>query len=202
MAGTGERAPWLVAWSLIVLMLSLIVYYVVIRHPAQTRPDMANTGAPPAAAAAPNRAGAPPDISQMTPRERFLRLSDRVMGAAANGDSATARRFLPMARAAYGMLDSADTDLRYHAATLALEDGDTTAALALADTILARAPHHLFGFLIRISVADTRHDAAALTRSRADFLAQYASQMALRLTEYDEHRDMLAEVKRRMDAGQ
>src|SRR2546423_1717293 len=53
-------------------------------------------------------AGPAPDISQMSPRERFDRLFNRIMQAAQQGDSAQVQRFTPMALGAYAQLDSVD----------------------------------------------------------------------------------------------
>ena len=58
-------------------------------------------------------------------------------------------------------LDTKDADARYHAAVLMIETGQLDEASALADTILAAAPDHLFGFLVRANVADRRDDSAA-----------------------------------------
>jgi hypothetical protein len=48
--------------------------------------------------------GPPPDISSMSPRERFDRLYNRIMTAAENGDEETVTNFSPMALSAYTML--------------------------------------------------------------------------------------------------
>jgi hypothetical protein len=53
-----------------------------------------------------------------------------------------------MALGAYAQLDGFDADARDHAAVLHLQAGDTRSALALADTILAETPGHLFGYVI------------------------------------------------------
>ena len=89
----------------------------------------------------------------MSPRERFNRLYNRVMQAAQSGDEATVTRFTPMALMAYAQLDTIDGDARYHAALLRVHTGDVEAARALADTILADSPGHLFGYIIQGTVA-------------------------------------------------
>jgi len=81
--------------------------------------------------------GPPPDISNMSPRERFDRLYNRVMTAAENGDEATVTNFSPMALSAYGMLDTVDADARYHAALIKLHTGDIDGATALGELRLA-----------------------------------------------------------------
>ncbi len=92
--------------------------------------------------------GAPPDISRMTPRERFNRRYNRVMQAAQTGDEATVTRFTPMALTAYQMLDTVDADARYHAALLRVHTGDVASSRALGDTILIQNPGHLLGYVV------------------------------------------------------
>ena len=72
--------------------------------------DPANAGA--VAGDTTARAGAAPDISQLSPRERFDRLFNRIMQAAEQGDTAQVRRFTPMALGAYAQLDTIDADAR------------------------------------------------------------------------------------------
>lgn len=135
--------------------------------------------------------GAPPDISALSPRERFDRLFNRVMAAGENGDTAEVRRFLPMARMAYDQLPDVDTDARYHMAMLHIQGGEGGAALAQADTISAQLPRHLFIFLIREAEAARRGDAAAAGRAREEFLRAYETEIALERPEYADHRGAL-----------
>jgi len=188
-----DRPAWIVAWVLVVVTVGGILFWVLRDQPApQGTPDMANA---PGAGAGP---GAPPDISQMSPTERFLRLHDRVMAAAERGDSGTVTTFTPMALSAYGMLEQVDADLRYHAASLHLRVGNQAEALALADTILRNAPNHLLGLVIRAEAAEVRGDQAAFRQSREQFLRVYDAQLATGRPEYAEHQAMLAEMKRQL----
>ncbi len=191
--GSAERTPWLLAWGVVALCLAGIVYFVTHKPGEQSRPDMANTGAPDGGG--PPAAGRPPDITQMTPKERFLRLHDRIMTAARQGDSATVTRFAPMAIAAYGMLDTIDDDLRFHAGAIHVRLGQYPEALALADTIQADAKDHLFADLLRAEVAQAKGDRAAFDRSRRNFLSHYDAELALKRPEYEEHKAMLEEFK-------
>jgi hypothetical protein len=118
------------------------------------------------------------------------------MGAAEAGDEATVTRFAPMALAAYGQLDSLDADARYHAALLEIHTGDVTGPAALADTILAREPGHLFGYVIRGTVARWRRDDASLARAYDDFLAHWDAELAANRPEYGEHRPALDQFRR------
>jgi hypothetical protein len=160
-------------------------------------PVMANAGSAGAAAPLSTRA---PDISQMTPRERFDRLFDRVMGAAERGDSTTVTQFSPMALGAYDMLDQFDADARYHAAMIHLVNGGVAAARALADTIQRDVPNHLFGYLIRGEAADRVNDLPALNASYRAFLDNYDAQIRADHIEYREHKTALDDFRTRARA--
>lgn len=131
------------------------------------------------------------DISGMSPRERFDRLFNRIMQAAERGDSAEVRRFTPMALGAYEQLDTRDIDARYHAAVLHLQTGDFVRARALADTILAESPGHLFGYLITGTAAGFQNDPATRARAQRDFLAHYRAETTAKRVEYLEHKPVL-----------
>jgi hypothetical protein len=179
-----------------------IAYFVLARDRTPERPDMANVGAAPGGGgdAGSPRPGTPPDISQMSPLERFTRLHDRIMKAFEDGDTATAIRFAPMALAAYGALEQPDPDLQYHAGVIYSRVGQYPAALALADTIQAEAPEHLFADMLRAEVAKAKGDQAALGRNRQAFLSHVDRQLASGRPEYTEHRDLIEEFRKQ--AGQ
>lgn len=199
-----ERMAWLVAGVLCVVLLAAIVFKVG-RPPAPVTPDMANAGAEsaretstqPEGARGP--AGVPPDISQMTPRERFDRLFNRVMQASEQGDTSQIVRFTPMALGAYAQLDSVNADARYHAAVLRLQVGDLPGAAALADTILARSPGHLFGYIVRGTAAGYRGDSAAERLAGREFLASYDAERRSDRIEYREHEPAIADFKRKAE---
>ena len=138
----------------------------------------------------------PPDISNMSPRERFNRLYNRVMSAAQSGDAGTVSRFTPMALMAYGQLDTIDADARYHAALLKVHTGEIDGSRALADSILARDPGHLFGYIVRGTVARFRKDDRALDKAYADFLAHYDPEIKRARPEYEEHKTSLDDFRR------
>ena len=197
--GSVDRAPWIMAWALVALSLGGIGWFVATKDARAAGPDMANAGnaAPVGGQAA---GGAPPDISQMTPRERFLRLHDRIMSAVGAGDTATAQRFAPMALQAYGMLDPIDADARYHAGAINIQLGDFPAALALADTIQAGAPAHLFADLLRLEAAQASGDQAQATRAGQSFLRHLDAELQTGRPEYQEHRAMLDQLQQRLSA--
>jgi hypothetical protein len=194
-AASSDRTAWLVAGALCVLLVGGIVYKVTRSAPPAV-PDMANTGA----GTPDGRAGQAPDISTLTPRDRFDRLFNRIMQAAERGDSTEVQRFTPMALGAYQQLDTVDVDARYHAAVVHLGVGDIAPALALADTILRQSPGHLFGYLIRGTAARFQNNPAAQARAERDFLRHYGAEMAAKRVEYLEHKPALDEFKAEAEA--
>jgi hypothetical protein len=137
----------------------------------------------------------------MTPRERFDRLFNRIMQAAERGDSGEVERFTPMALGAYAQLDAPDVDARYHAAVLRLQAGDSPGARALADTILAESPGHLFGYIVRGTAARLRNDRTAFAQAERDFLAHYDAAMRANRVEYLEHKPVLDEFKKEAEGA-
>ena len=187
----SERAAWVFAAVMCLALVGAIIYKVEADRPAPATPDMANVGS--AGAAGPVERA--PDISRLTPRERFDRLFNRIMQAAEQGDNAEVERFTPMALGAYSQLDRVNPDARYHAAVLHLQVGGYAAARALADTILAESPGHLFGYLIRGTVAQLENDTAAAGRARREFLAGYAREMGANRVEYLKHKPVIEQFK-------
>jgi len=186
-----QFAPWLIGGTTFAVILIGIL-----RPDPKPAPAPQGLGAPPAATTAP----ALPDLSTMTPRERFDRLYQRVITAAQAGDQATVQRFTPMAVAAFGQLDRVDADARYHLAMLQLHVGDLRGADAQADSIRILEPTHLFGYVIGAAVAGwTKDEARRATMYRA-FLTRYDAEIATKKPEYLEHQAMLAEVKRQADS--
>jgi hypothetical protein len=186
---SGDRTPWLIAGAALALSLGLLLLMVARNSRVAIVP----------AAAADVQSMArevPPDISNMSPRERFNSLYNRIMRAAQAGDESTVTRFTPMALMAYGQLDTVDADARYHAALLKVHTGEVDAARALADTILAKDPDHLFGFIVQGTVARFRKDQKALTRAYAGFLKRYDRETKLARPEYSEHQTSLDDFRK------
>jgi hypothetical protein len=186
-----------VATGAIVIMVATIVWYVVRVKPAAAAPDMANNGAIPAAESRTPPGATPPDISQMTPRQRFDRLYDRIVRGLEQNDSATVLRFAPMAFSAYAQLDSVDALARFDVGTLHATLGDLPAATALADTILALSPHHLFGYMLQGAVADFQGNKAALEQSYRGFLASYEAELKSGKPEYRIHQPLVDDFHQR-----
>ena len=188
-APAPDRTPWIIAG---VAMVGLLVVLLVMIS-RSSPPAAADASSELATTVGDNGGGSPPDISNMPPRERFDRLYNRVMTAAQSGDEATVTRFTPMALMAYAQLDTVDADARYHAALLQVHTGNVAGPVAQADTITRQAPGHLFGYIIRGTVARWQKDAPALARAYAGFLAHYDAELKAGRVEYEEHKASLDE---------
>lgn len=184
-AGAQNPTPWIVAGILTVISVAAVIYAATDRTPPSA-PAMGS-------AATAGGLGPAPDISNMTPREQFTRLSDRVTQASENGDTATVINFTPMALGAYANLPPGDRDIdaRYHAAMIQAQVGMFREAAALADTILTESPNDLFGYFIQAIVADFQGAPAKAESARADFRKHFDAEMAKKRDDYEAHRALL-----------
>ena len=183
--GQRERLIWFAAGGIIVAALGGVVVAMSKSNAAPPVADAAAAQAPFASGGA--GGGAPPDISNMTPRERFDRLFDRIMRAAESGDANTVTQFAPMAIQAYGLLDSVDADARYHLALIQLHTGDVDGARAEGDSILKTQPGHLFGYIIKGTIARFQKDDKSLAKAYADYLSHLDKETAAKRPEYESH---------------
>ena len=194
LGGYAQRPAERVRWFALGAVLGMLVVGLLVGLMGRER----SAPSPPVAGNAPlaDPEARPPDLSAMSPRERFDRLYNRIMRAAESGDEATVTGFTPMALMAYTQLDSIDADARYHAALIKLHTGDIPGANALADTILILTPGHLFGYVIQGTVARFQGDQPALRRSYADFLKHYDAELRLQRPEYADHSRALDEFRK------
>jgi len=169
--------------------LAIIVALVAVLMPRQPVPAAESGPGLAAGAGAPE---APlPDLTALPARARFDTLYNRVMRASERGDQGTVSRYAPMALQSYAELSAPDADARYHAAMVRLHTGDPGGAAALADTISMGQASHLFGFVIRGTVARLERDDARLAREQAAFLAAYDAEIAAVRPEYNDHKFIL-----------
>jgi len=194
----GERVRWVFTGALGSALIAGLLIFLTRGAPAPAAEVAASA---PFASGAAAGGGPPPDISNMSPRERFDRLYNRVMTAAENGDEATVTNFSPMALSAYGMLDTVDADARYHAALIKLHTGDIDGATALGDTILANNPGHLFGYIVLGTVARFRKDDAGLSKAYSGFLSHYGTEMKAGRAEYSDHARSITDFKKAAEAA-
>jgi hypothetical protein len=195
--GSREKTAWIVA-GVAVLLAGVVLLWRAGSFRPQASPEMSNAGN---AGTTPELSGRAPDISNLSPAQRFEALFERVARASESGDSLTVQQFSPMALGAYALLDSTNNDLRFHAALIDIAAGDYAAAQALADSILTQAPGHLFGYLIRGETADRQNRTEALAQSYRDFLSHYAAELRVGRKEYEEHRLILDDFRVRAEAS-
>jgi hypothetical protein len=135
----GQNLPWWIAGGSMFVLI-LVVGLNMVRPGAGPVP---NAGGGVATGA--GTAGAPPDISQMTPLEAADRLFNRVMTSVSSGDSLAAQQFMPMAIAAYQRARPLSLDGLFHLSMLNRTAGNYEAALGDAVEILDQDPNHLLG---------------------------------------------------------
>ena len=157
-----------------------------------------STPPPPAAPAA---MAAAPDISQLSPEERFDRLYRRVMQASRTGDT-LATRLAPMALGAFEMLDSVTADQLYHAALIKLHLGDATGARAYGDSILVRDSTHLLGYVARGMAYRWERDTTRLAPVYDAFRRHAAAELERGRPEYTEHGMILQEFRQAAEGRQ
>ncbi len=188
---SSDRLPWLIAGGALAGMLALLLVVM-----ARNAGDAAATTPAGPVTTSGGTGAVPPDLSQLSPKERFDRLYNRIMQAAPSGDQATMSRFMPMALGAYEMLDSVDADARYHAALLRVHNGDVAGSRALGDSILAGQPGHLLGYVVQGTTARWARDDEALAVAYQGFLASYDREMKANRPEYGEHRASIEGFRR------
>jgi hypothetical protein len=186
-----DRRAWLVAWLLAAAAVAAVVVAVLRGTPHSPAPEMANTGSKPPGVVP------LPELSSLGPDERFARLFDRLMRAGAEWDSATVASLSPLAVEAYARLDSVDADTRFHAGLIAIQIGNFPGAHALADTLEARDPGHLFGPILVGALARLEGDTTAYRRALAEFRSRADAELARTdRPEYVVHQQLLTEVQR------
>jgi hypothetical protein len=186
--------PWVVAGISLAGLLGMLLFTLSRDAPARVPDPTPEQGAEVGAVGSDGEA--PPDLSTMSPRERFNRLYNRIMRGAESGDEASVTRFTPMALMAYAQLDTIDADARFHAALLQVHTGNADAARALGDTVLRQDPGHLFGYVILGTVARWKKDEPGLRRAYAGFLQHYDTEMKTSRAEYAEHTRSLEDFHR------
>jgi len=122
-----------------------------------------------------------------SPREAADQFFDRAMRAHENGDTVLATFAARMAIEAYGMLDAADADTRFHIGLLREITRDQEAVLAQADSIEIESPEHLFAPLLRAWVYQQRDDSESVQAAHRQFRDRYQREMTMIRSEYDAH---------------
>lgn len=169
--------PWGIAGFAVGALVTVLI----------TRATDAAAPAPPIVPALTAPAGAPPDISQMSPEERARRLFDRVVSLAERGVQDSVQFFMPMALGAYAQLPSLDLDGHYDLGVLHLAGNEPAGALAEADTILDSVPTHLYGLMLRAQGLIEKGDSVGARKAYRAFLANERVELGRKRPEYAEH---------------
>lgn len=191
----GSNLPW---WIVGVAMFGLIlaVGWSMVR-PGQPAAPAGAGGAP---AGNPAAGQGTTDITDMSPREAADRLFNRIMQAAASGDSLGAQQFMPMALQAYERARPLDSDGLYHLSLLQRTGFDAEGALATAQEILAEEPNHLLGLQAAAEAAlelGRTDEAAAYYRRIVD---SYDAEVARELPEYLGHARIIEPLRAEAEA--
>ena len=128
-----------------------------------------------------------PDIGQLSPGERAVKLYDRLMTYNDAGKRDSVQFFAPMAIAAYQMLGDLDLDGHYDLGRIGEIAGDPKLAAAQADTILERNPKHLLGLILAAHTARRAGRADDERRYLQRLVAAEQSERAKKLVEYSAH---------------
>jgi hypothetical protein len=136
----------------------------------------------------------------MSPRQAADRLFERVMRAASADNSTEVVQFLPMAIAAYGLVETLDADGRFHLALLHLTGQFNVEALADAEEILSEQPNHLFGLAAAGDASLALGDSASAREYYRRWSDAYETEMAKNLLEYQEHQGVFPDMRATAEA--
>ena len=178
----------------IALAAILAVTSPMVRENAETTPPPAKGAA--GAAAGPGGV----DLASMTPREAADQLFNRVMRAAAAGDTAQVMQFLPMATQAYDMARPLDADGLFHLALIHQLGGANQQALSVAEEALAVFPTHLLNLAAAGRSADALGDEDAARAYYRRLLDAWDQEMAKELPEYEAHANMMPDLRDEAEA--
>ena len=192
-SGVGERGPWIVAWALVLVALSGITWFVLTKDTGQRHPGHGQRRQRRRRADAGRRrqhpAGHQPDVAAGAIPPAARPDHDRRRAAATPRTAQRLRRWrsAPTACWTRSTPTPATTPAAIH-----VRLGDYAAALALADTIQAEAPRHLFGDLLAArggpGPGATRPTPSAPARPSC---GHYDAEIKAGRPEYREHQAML-----------
>lgn len=194
--GGGFRSPtpWIAAAAVLAILVVAFMLPGWLEDTPTPPPPVVNPGAAPGAGAA----GSDPLAGG--PRAAGDQLFNRVMETAAQGDTAGARFFIPMALQSYEMAAPLDADAFYHVGLLHLVNADPEAARSTAELVLTSSPNHLLLLIVAANAeAAMGNDAAARTFYQR-FLDHYEEEIGRSLQEYLDHSPILPEYRAEAEA--
>jgi hypothetical protein len=140
------------------------------------------------------------ELASMTPRQAADRLYERAMTELEGGDFERSAFFLDMGLQAYATVppEEIDADAKFHMGLMQMHLGDSGAARASAEGILAEEPDHLLGLILSARVAELESDSASASEYRARLKAAVGTDGIPSRTEYDSHRPL---IERELEAS-
>lgn len=176
--------------------IAIVAFTVIVGVIVATRSGSAAAdGSVPTAAGA---AGAVPDISSLSPRERAARLYDRVMRLHEERKIDSVEFFAPMALSSYTAIPDPDVDARYDMARIAMVAGSMGVARAQADTILRGDSTNLLGLLLSADLERATNNMQRAAQLEAKLVASAERERARNLPEYEAHGREIATVLERL----
>jgi hypothetical protein len=176
--------PWIVAAIAMLAFLALIVG----QRFGSSQPQTLSSVQPDPSAGVGMPAGTrAPDISNMSPAERAMRLYNRVMEYDEAGKMDSVQMFAPMAIAAYEMLGDLDLDGHFDVGRIAEISGNASVAKAQADTILQKNPNHLLGLILAAHAAKMENRPADERKYYQRLVAAEPTERPKQLAEYIAH---------------
>ena len=136
----------------------------------------------------------------MTAREAADRLFERVMRAASADNSTEVVTFLPMAIAAYGLVETLDADGKFHLGLLRLTGQFNAEALEDAEDILSEQPNYLLALALAGDASVALGDSASARGYYTRWLDAYETEVAKQLPEYIGHESMFPEMRAKAEA--
>lgn len=203
-APARRSAPALVSWAALAVAAAAVAVALWVwlnRAPATPGPALPPFSATLPPADAPASGAAKVDLSSMSPREAADRLFNRVMTAYENGRADEVRQFAPMAVQAYDRIGTLDNDARYHIGLLHLTARDTRFARVQAEELRKAVPKHLLAIMLEHQIAEIDGNRAGIERANKEFLAAYSSEIAVKRSEYDDHRGTIDRFRAAAQAG-
>ncbi|MGD2135392.1 MAG: zinc-ribbon domain-containing protein [Gemmatimonadales bacterium] len=193
----GISMPWLLGGVGVALIAVALLAYSIGRS-STAAPS--GTATQPTGGTAPFT-GAPPDISDLSPRQAADSLFNMVMWGHETGDVARVTMFLPMALRAYESLGELDPDAHYHVGLISYIAADFEVALAHADSMEQQVPNNLLAVTLRYRVAQALRDEAEMREQSRRFLEHYEEQIALDRPEYRDHRTIIENFRVQAEAA-
>jgi hypothetical protein len=181
-AGSGASMPWIVAAIALLAFIALIAGQKFGANRPEPAADDQTAQVP--ASVGPGRA---PDISQMSPAERAIRLHNRILTFKEAGKQDSVMMFAPMGIAAFEMLGNLDVDSRYDLGMIGWASDNVAIAKAQADTILQQNKNHLLGLILAARAAQMENKAADERGFYQRLVAAEASERPKALPEYVTH---------------